>query len=403
MSRWAVTSGAPVASLNRRLPGVQGRIVLIVDDALLTQKNTAAPRIEAVGGKLNFAVNWNNLGLNGLTMVAADITELYNRGHQIMSHSMTHPNMTTQTAAQRQAEWDTSKANLEGITAVGAITDFVYPNNASNLTTTIEAYGRYLRTFTAQNAPTVLLPRENGLHIGRNTWGTPTHQQVLSWIRRIAYSGETYVIFCHDVETAGTSAISVAMLDEAIALATSLGVQFVRSDEAFVGHQPLIDPGFESGDLTGIYNSITSKGSGCTIDIVTDTPSDGLSGTKSLRMVNDGTGTLNRVQMAPVNIFLPRPSEEYTLSGRIRQDKTSGVGGGHLIVRQWDEFGNSLGDTQTTAITTTGVTAWTQVSIAFTPNKLTRNFQLWAAQSTMIGTTWFDHIHIAPTRFGVLG
>jgi peptidoglycan/xylan/chitin deacetylase (PgdA/CDA1 family) len=392
-----------LAPVTRRNLGVRGRIVLIWDDALLTQK-AAASKIEAVGGKVNFAIPWSSIGLNGLTMVAADVTELYNRGHQIMCHSLTHPNMTTQTAAQRQAEWDTSKANLEAITAVGAITDFVYPNNASNLTTTQEAYGRYLRTYTAQNAPTVLLPGENGLHIGRNAWSTgASHQNFLAGIRRIAYTGETYVIFCHDVETAGTTAINAAMLDEAIALATSLGVQFVRGDEAFVGHQPLLDPSFESGDLTGIYNSITSVAAGSSATIVTDTPSAGLMGTKSLQMVNDGNGALNRVAMAVVNTFMPRTGEEYTLSGRIRQEKTSGTGGGQLMLRQWDEFGNSLGDTGPAAITTVGSTPWTQVSVAFTPNKLARTFSLWCYQTQMVGTTWYDHIHIAPTKYGVLG
>jgi peptidoglycan/xylan/chitin deacetylase (PgdA/CDA1 family) len=399
----ALDARYPKASLAHRVAGVTGRIVFIVDDALLTQKATAT-KLEAVGGRLNFAVNTNNIGLNALTMVGSDITELYQRGHQIMSHSMTHPNMTTQTPAQRQAEWDTSKTILEGLTAVGAITDFVYPNNASNLTTTQEAYGRYVRTFTAQNAPTVVAPGESGLHVGRNPWSAGvSHQNFLAQIRRIAVTGETYVIFCHDTATAGTTAINAAMLDEAIALASSLGVQWVRADEAFVGHQPLLDPSFESGDLTGIYNTITSVGANNTVTIVTDTPSAGLTGTKSLQMVNDGTGTLNRVQMALPNGVVPRTSEEWTMSGRIRQDKTSGTGGGQLILRQWDEYGNSLGDTSTTAITTVGTTAWTQVSVAFTPNKLARSFQLWCAQSIMLGTTWFDHIHVAPTKYGVLG
>lgn len=396
----AATSIAPVA---RRNLGVRGRIVWVVDDALLTQRDIAMPKIEAVGGKLNFAINWNNVGLGAGYMTTADITNIYNRGHQIMCHSLTHPDMTTQTAAQRQAEWDTSKANLEGITAVGAITDFVMPNNTSNLTTMTEAHSRYQRVLTGNQGQQVFRPGENGLSIGRMTWGTGVaHQQVLAWIRRIAFTGETLVVYCHDTATAAVSAVNPAMIDEAVALATGLGVQFVRADEALVGHQPLFDPSFESGDLTGLYNGITSLGTNNTATIVTDTPSAGLPGTKSLQIVNDGTGALNRVFMLG-STFVPRPPEEYTLSGRIRQDKTSGTGGGQLIARQLDEFGTNLGDVNTAPITTVGTTAWTQVSIAFTPNKLARGFQVWCAQSTMLGTTWFDHIHLAPTRLGVLG
>lgn len=391
-----------LADMRRNL-GVAGRIVFIVDDAHATHLTVAAPKIEAVGGRMNFAIPISSLNSGGVTMVSADVTTAYQRGHQIMSHSMTHPNMTTQTAAQRTAEWDDSKAALEALTAVGAITDFVMPNNASNLTTQQEAYLRYQRVFTAQQAPTIFAPGENGLHIGRNTWSTVTHQQFLAQIRRIAVTGETYIIFTHSVITADSnSSINQTMFDEAIALAASVGVQWVRADEALIGHQPILDAGFESGDLT--YHSQVAKAGTSTIDIVTDTPATGLPGTKSLRIVGDGTGQ-NILTVGTIGIVCPRPAEEYTASCRMRQDKTSGTGGGTLLIRQWDEFGNNLGDVNTTPNTTVGVTAWAQVSIAFVPNKLTRSMSVRCMQTApgMVGTTWFDHVHVAPTRYGVLG
>lgn len=399
----AVTSAIQAAS--RTSVGNKGKIVWIVDDALASQRDLAVPAIEAVGGKLNFAVVTQNIGLNASTMVGSDITTLYNNGHQIMSHSVTHPDMTTQTPAQRMAEWDTSKSILEGLTAVGAITDFVYPNNTSSLVTTREAYARYLRTFGGGGAIAFYRAGETGLDINRATWGTGTHQQVLNSLRRIAVTGETYVLYCHGIDVAGVSSINPTMLNDAVTLASSLGLQWARADEAIVPqYSAFLDYGFETGDLTGAYNTVTSKGSGCTIDIVADTPDAGLPGANSLRMVNDGTGSLNRVNV--LGAFRPPvPGEQYTLSCRMRQDKTSGTGGGQLIIRQWDEYGTNLGDTTSTTMNAggTGSTPWTQVTVAFTPNILTRGFSVWCAQTTMIGTTYFDHLHFGPNRLGVLG
>ena len=395
-------NAAALATANRRLYSPRGKIVFIVDDAQATQRTLAAPKIEAVGGKMNFAITSSFIGLSGVQMTSADVTDLYNRGHQIMSHSTTHPNMTTQTAAQRTSEWDNSKIALESLTATGAITDFVMPENASNLTTQIEAYGRYSRVFTAQNAPTIFTPGNNGLHIGRNTWGTSTHSLFLEWIKRIAQTGETYVIYCHSVETAGVSGINQTMLDEAITLASSLGVQWTRADEALIAHQPLWDPCFNSN--LGVFHNLVSKSTGSTVDVVTDSPPPGFPGTRSLRMLNPGDG-LNRISLGGYT-SLVQPGEEYTASVRVRQEKTSGTGGAQLFVRQWDEFGGNIGDVNNSVLSSANApasTPWQQFTHAFVPDKRTRTLQIFLYQQSMVGTTWFTHAHLAPTRLGVLG
>src|SRR6478752_2767969 len=82
---------AALAAAARRRMGLPGRIVWIVDDNQAGQRTYAAPRIEAVGGRMNFALSSDFVGLSGNQMNAAQTLDIYNRGHQIMCHSKTHP------------------------------------------------------------------------------------------------------------------------------------------------------------------------------------------------------------------------------------------------------------------------------------------------------------------------
>jgi peptidoglycan/xylan/chitin deacetylase (PgdA/CDA1 family) len=67
------------------------------------------------------------LGKDPFMMTPAQVQTIASQGHEIGSHSVTHPDLTTVTDAQLAAEMTQSKATLEAITGAGTVTDFAYP------------------------------------------------------------------------------------------------------------------------------------------------------------------------------------------------------------------------------------------------------------------------------------
>jgi peptidoglycan/xylan/chitin deacetylase (PgdA/CDA1 family) len=68
------------------------------------------------------------LGSDPFMMTKAQVTEIAGQGHEIGSHSVTHPDLTTvKSDSQLASEFTQSKATLEAIPGVGKVTDFAYP------------------------------------------------------------------------------------------------------------------------------------------------------------------------------------------------------------------------------------------------------------------------------------
>jgi hypothetical protein len=63
-------------------------------------------------------------------MTPSEVEEIAGQGHEIGSHSVTHPDLTTVSDAQLASELQDSKAALEAIPGVGRVTDFAYPFGA---------------------------------------------------------------------------------------------------------------------------------------------------------------------------------------------------------------------------------------------------------------------------------
>ena len=109
-----------------------GMMTLDFDDTLSSQFTVARPILNAAALKASFYAITDpdqGIGSNGY-MTWANVATLKADGHEIGSHTQTHPDLTTLTLAQAQAEIVGSKNDLvaHGITP----TTFVYPFGAYN-------------------------------------------------------------------------------------------------------------------------------------------------------------------------------------------------------------------------------------------------------------------------------
>jgi len=412
----AFTSGATFNQNNWNLPAAtlkraanasknaKGAIVLIFDDLYPDHYNVVAPLVESYGGHITLAATQdytNGSAGGGRYMSYAMLTDLVARGHEIACHSKTHTDMTTQTATQRLAEWDDARSFFEGITGV-PITSFAFPYSANNLAIDIESYLRYDRTFAGSLMPYVEQRdrRTLGITHGRFNWRSlyGNHQMALDLVWLAATQNVVVNIFTHTVDGSDlTYGVTSAELQELVNLAGSLGVPMLTAAEAYPAHVPVPDGGFEDAAVT---NWIQTKAGASTITVVADAPVVGFAGTKSLCIVGDGTGYSSVLSRSQVAI---NEAGEHTLSIRIRQEKTSGTGGGYIQVQEFDAYGVQVASAASTPLAAGGSTPWTQAKVVFTPNVATRGVKFLVAQGPLVGTTYFDHLHFGPTRYGVLG
>lgn len=93
-------------------------LMLTFDDGGVSAIEEIAPRLEARGWRGHFFITTDRLGTDGF-LTAAQVRELYRRGHAIGSHSHTHPSiMTALSAREIRHEWRTSIRCLEDLLGV---------------------------------------------------------------------------------------------------------------------------------------------------------------------------------------------------------------------------------------------------------------------------------------------
>lgn len=386
----------------------RGALCIHLDDGQINQYTIGAPIAESYGGRLTFAICAGysaSVAGTAIAMSHAQIRDLAARGHEIANHTQTHTNMTTQTAAQRLVEWDTSRAYIEGTIGVPT-SSFVLPFSVGNPAIYSEAVGRYGRVFAGSELPYMQPPADlgTGLVQGRFSWATTggTGQALmLNMIRRAAASGSVLTAITHSVDGSdGANGVTTAEFTEAIALAASLGMAITTARDALPEPIEFPDYGLEDATLrfwtpndTNANNTITGG--------VTDSPLTGLVGTKSMRISStDGANVPYALSKLSVPVM---SGDEHTFSCQVHQQKTSGVNGAYAFVREYDSAGALLATTNSNIPTAVGSTGWMQLKASFTPNKLTRSVKVGLALGQIVGDGYFDHLHFGPTRYGVRG
>lgn len=111
------------------------------------------PTLESLGLKGGFAINTAQVGLEG-AMTWLNIQEIQAAGHEILSHTITHPDLTTLSEADLITELNGSKLALEaqGLT----VSNLVYPGGSYNATVVGIADDYYEAAFQVGVAQNVL-------------------------------------------------------------------------------------------------------------------------------------------------------------------------------------------------------------------------------------------------------
>jgi len=389
-----------------------GGVVVFLDGGEDIQYTDFVPVAEANGGLLNFALysdgNSVEAGFGG-QMSWAQIVDLTDRGHEIVSMSKSNADMTAMAAADRVPEWDDSRTDLYsyGVPA-DTITSFVYPNGQHEIALDREAYLRYDRVFAGSSAPYVMprASRDRGIAFGRATWAEDDyyHQRALQLLRRAAAEDVIVTLVAHTNGVTGESP-TLAQFTEFCELAAELGVPMMSTSEAFPAYTTIPDAGFEDSNLINWEKNLAG---GATIVSATHTPLVGFTGTRSLSILGgDDVSNPHVLARHPIPIT---SAETITFSAHVKQAEVTSHGGlaydygGYIFIKEYDQYGTQIGaNISSPFIPSLASTAWEQLTVAYTPNSNARTFRLGCGQYALADYTYFDHLHIGPARFGVLG
>ena len=135
----------------------------------------------------------------------AQIQSIYNRGHEIASHSVTHPYLTELTATNLRKELTDSKNTLEAITGHGTVTDFSTPYGDYN-PTVLQAihdagYTSNRNVDNGYNTAYDLNPYN--IHV-QNMMATTTLAEFNSWVNEAVAGRYWLVIVYHEVMDGST-------------------------------------------------------------------------------------------------------------------------------------------------------------------------------------------------------
>lgn len=113
-----------------------GAVSLVFDDGWVSQYQNAVPKMNAAGMKGTFYIVTKRMAEQGYPgyMSQAQVTELYNQGHEIGAHTRTHRSLITLSDADQQNEINGSRQDLLAMN-VGGIFAFAYPFGEYNATT----------------------------------------------------------------------------------------------------------------------------------------------------------------------------------------------------------------------------------------------------------------------------
>lgn len=160
------------------------RVALTFDDALKDHLLIVAPELEARGwrGTFNIVTDW--VGKNDKFLTWDDVRELIRRGHEITTHTKSHPSLT-----KLLKEGKTDEVRRE----IAASRDAIAENTGFT--------PRFMcAPFIAQNEETARICREEGLRQmlgGRYNFGTGSGDKVVEVVEKAIADGTTRIDLLH--------------------------------------------------------------------------------------------------------------------------------------------------------------------------------------------------------------
>jgi uncharacterized repeat protein (TIGR02543 family) len=248
-------------------------VTLTFDDGYETEYTNALPILQKYGMTSTQFDITDLIGASGY-MTAAQLKTLYQDGDEIASHTVTHDNLTQETAAELSTEMTQSKTTLQTDTGE-SVTDFAYPYGLYNANVMKAAQTVYS---SARGVESGLNSKDNfnqyDLKV-EDIYTTTTTAQVADWVAQ-AQATNTWLIFVyHGVDADTTSPIDGDIYDvtptqltaEVAAIkASSVTVETLGKALASVDAQMGITP-------TNMSNTVTFNANGGTGTMASETAS----------------------------------------------------------------------------------------------------------------------------------
>ena len=177
----------------------QALVTLTFDDGYSSTYNQGLPVLKQYGFTSTQFIITDVVGKSGY-MTEAEVKALHADGDEIASHTVTHDNMLTETAAQYDNELSASKTTLQNW--IGApVTDMAYPEGLYNAAIQ-KATANY---YTGARGVEDGLNDKNNLNAYdikvQNVFNTTTTAQVADWIKQAQATNTWLVLVYHSVDS----------------------------------------------------------------------------------------------------------------------------------------------------------------------------------------------------------
>jgi uncharacterized repeat protein (TIGR02543 family) len=201
------------ASLNTYLPTGFSRplVTLTFDDGYASTYTNGLPILQQYGFTSTQFIITDLIGQTGY-MTAAQIKAYYAAGDEIASHTVTHDDLTQETAAQLKTEMTQSQATLQ--TDTGApVTDMAYPYglyNAAAVSATQAVYSGARGVESGLNSKDNFNPYDLKVE---DVYTTTTTAQVADWVAQAQATNTWLVLVYHGVDADTTSPVDGDIYD----------------------------------------------------------------------------------------------------------------------------------------------------------------------------------------------
>lgn len=196
---WLTTDDYSMTSFSYQ--GLNRLIVsLTFDDGYTSFYNYGLPLLQKYGFKsTDYIISSMITSGNSTYMTSAQVQSLYNAGEEIGSHTVTHPDLTTLSFAQMDAELQNSQATLQSLLGV-PVKDFATPYGAANdqvITDAKKYYNSVRGVEEGYNAKNNFNPYNI---LVQNVVVTTPVSQVEQWIQQAQATNTWLVLVYHQVD-----------------------------------------------------------------------------------------------------------------------------------------------------------------------------------------------------------
>jgi len=223
-----------------------GKITLRFDDGLTSAYTIARPRMDAYGFRGVSLAETGNVGKKDF-MTTAQLTGLQDRGWDIISHSVTHPNLTTTTASEVEYQLAESQRWLIANGFVKGSRFFAPPKDATNAAVVAQIMENYVGCSTGKGYGAI--PPPDPYYLCVTIWVDGTTP--LANVQKVVDNARTYnawsIIAFHDLT--GMEALFQSIID----YIQASGLEVVTLSDVFDGT-------LEAGKLGSGYEPICSGG-----------------------------------------------------------------------------------------------------------------------------------------------